>query len=78
MYQRREGYRMTTKKELFKHITKLEDELTRLKKEIDNFTPKNISLEGKFPELSSIDTPLIDEAQGELEREFKAELHDSK
>ena len=69
---------MPTKKELIKHVTKLEKEVTRLKKKIEDFNIKAVSLEGKFPELSSIDTALIDEAQGEIEREFKAELNDSK
>ena len=68
---------MPTKNELIKHITKLEEELTNLKKEVETMKSQPVSLEGKFPELSSIDPALIDESEELFEKEFKTELNDS-
>ena len=68
---------MPTKNELIKHITKLEEELTNLKEEVESMQSQPVSLEGKFPELSSIDPALIDESEELFEKEFRTELNDS-
>ena len=68
---------MPTKKKLIKHIKKVEEELNLLKEELENMKSQPVSLEGKFPELSSIDPALIDESEELFEKEFRAELNDS-
>lgn len=68
---------MQTKKELIKYITKLEKDLKRLKEEIESLDDRTVTLEGKFPKLNSIDSALIEEAEGLFEKEFSKELNDS-
>lgn len=68
---------METKKELIQHVTNLEHELKRLKEEIENLNTGTVTLEGKFPKLNTIDSTLIEKAEGLFEKEFKTELNDS-
>ncbi len=67
---------MVTKQDLIKHIGILEQELQQLKREIESFGSQPVSLGGKFPELSSVDSDLIVEAEGQFEKEVKAEIND--